>query len=84
MNKLLITLLTFTSLSFAQNTPCSGKKGGIDHCENGKFICKDGSVSGSKKMCSGYGDSTKTSSKKTSKQTNSTGAGSAFNPDASQ
>jgi hypothetical protein len=32
-------------------TPCSGKKGGVDHCENGKFICKDGTTSASKKVC---------------------------------
>jgi hypothetical protein len=32
-------------------TPCSGKKGGVDRCENGKFICKDGSTSASKKIC---------------------------------
>ena len=35
----------------AQNTPCSGKKGGISHCEKGKFVCKDGSISKSKKIC---------------------------------
>lgn len=31
--------------------PCSGKKGGISHCSGGKFICKDGTVSASKKVC---------------------------------
>lgn len=36
----------------ARNYPCSGKKGGVSHCQAGKFICKDGSVSGSKKICS--------------------------------
>lgn len=36
----------------AMNTPCSGKKGGVSHCAGGKFVCKDGSVSGSKKICS--------------------------------
>jgi hypothetical protein len=35
----------------ATRTPCSGKKGGVDRCENGKFICKDGSKSASKKIC---------------------------------
>jgi hypothetical protein len=35
----------------AANTPCSGKKGGVSHCYNGKFICKDGSMSQSKKTC---------------------------------
>nr|WP_314269834.1 hypothetical protein [uncultured Kingella sp.] len=31
--------------------PCSGKKGGISHCQGSKFICKDGTVSASKKIC---------------------------------
>lgn len=35
----------------ATRTPCSGKKGGVDRCENGKFVCKDGSKSASKKVC---------------------------------
>ena len=34
--------------------PCSGKKGGISHCSGGKFVCNDGTVSRSKKTCSGY------------------------------
>ena len=33
------------------NTPCSGKKGGVDHCEGSTFVCHDGSVSASKKSC---------------------------------
>ena len=32
--------------------PCSGKKGGISHCEGSTFVCNDGSVSASKKSCS--------------------------------
>lgn len=36
----------------AQNKPCSGKMGGIDHCsKDGKFVCKNGKISQSKKMC---------------------------------
>lgn len=35
----------------AQNTPCSGKMGGVSHCENGKFVCKNGKISQSKKTC---------------------------------
>ena len=31
--------------------PCSGKKGGINHCSKGKFVCNDGSISRSKKVC---------------------------------
>ena len=33
------------------NSPCSGRKGGIDHCQGETFICRDGSVSASKKSC---------------------------------
>ncbi|WP_350558901.1 hypothetical protein [Psychrobacter sp. CAL346-MNA-CIBAN-0220] len=36
----------------AQNIPCSGKMGGIDHCsKDGKFVCKNGKISKSKKIC---------------------------------
>ncbi|THK36774.1 hypothetical protein EHS39_17705 [Ensifer sp. MPMI2T] len=38
----------------AANEPCSGKKGGINHCQGSTFICNDGSVSGSKKDCQTY------------------------------
>lgn len=41
----------FTLAAAAANTPCSGKKGGISHCAGGKFVCHDGSISKSKKMC---------------------------------
>lgn len=40
------------SPALAANKPCSGKKGGISHCAGGKFVCNDGSISGSKKYCS--------------------------------
>ena len=40
--------------AFAANTPCSGHKGGISHCQGSTFICNDGSVSASKKNCSAY------------------------------
>jgi colicin import membrane protein len=57
--RLLITSLSCAALllalslpaSAATRAPCSGKKGGVDRCENGKFICKDGSKSASKKVC---------------------------------
>jgi hypothetical protein len=46
-------LLMVIPLSFgAGNTPCSGRKGGIDHCQGETFICRDGSVSASKASCS--------------------------------
>lgn len=90
MKKLLIPLLAISSITFAANTPCSGKKGGIDHCDGRKFICVDGSVSASKKICpAGFPvkNGTTTKSNKKTKATKSTptnsGAGSAFNPDAS-
>ncbi|MFV5376516.1 hypothetical protein [Acinetobacter calcoaceticus] len=48
-------LLVLSSISIAEagrgRQPCSGKKGGVSHCDNGKFVCKDGSVSASKKIC---------------------------------
>lgn len=42
--------------ALAANTPCSGKKGGISHCASGKFVCNDGSISASKKMCTAPGN----------------------------
>ncbi|GES47131.1 hypothetical protein RsS62_63830 [Rhizobium dioscoreae] len=47
-----LLLAPFTS--WAQNTPCSGHKGGINHCQGNTFVCNDGSVSGSKKSCPAY------------------------------
>ena len=35
------------------NYPCSGSKGGVAHCAGSKFLCNDGSISASKKICSG-------------------------------
>jgi len=53
-----ITLIILLTLSFVSITeagrgrqPCSGSKGGISHCDGSKFVCKDGSISGSKKIC---------------------------------
>ncbi|MDO5674809.1 MAG: hypothetical protein Q4G66_07840 [bacterium] len=53
-------LIVLASVLFAFNfaeakgrQPCDGKKGGISHCSNGKFICNDGTVSASKRVCSG-------------------------------
>lgn len=51
------------SLSFAAtagsnfkkpNKPCTGKKGGISHCEGRQFICRDGTKSQSKKDCQAF------------------------------
>ncbi|MFP3456460.1 hypothetical protein R0J89_09350 [Psychrobacter sp. SIMBA_152] len=37
----------------AQNYPCSKSMGGVSHCKDGKFVCKNGKISQSKKVCSG-------------------------------
>lgn len=46
---LLLALVSASTV--AANTPCSGKKGGIDRCDGDLFLCNDGSISGSKKSC---------------------------------
>lgn len=52
--------LVFTCLSAsAGNTPCSGSKGGIDHCAGATFICHDGSISASTRNCTAYTGSAK-------------------------
>ena len=51
---LLIGLLALPFIAHATNTPCSGKKGGISHCDSSTFVCNDGSTSASKKDCSVY------------------------------
>lgn len=35
----------------AQNYPCSQSMGGVSHCKDGKFVCKNGKISKSKKVC---------------------------------
>lgn len=57
MEKIILGLILIVgSISIAEagkgRQPCSGKKGGISHCEGKKFVCNDGSISGSKKICS--------------------------------
>ncbi|WP_446699030.1 YdcA family protein [Acinetobacter gerneri] len=50
----LIITLGFASVADAGRgrQPCSGSKGGISHCQGSKFVCNDGSISASKKVCS--------------------------------
>lgn len=48
---LAFTCLCYTSCSYAGRQPCSGKKGGIQKCVNGKFLCNNGTYSKSKKTC---------------------------------
>lgn len=52
----LILFLIVSSDAYAQRgrKPCSGKKGGISHCQGTKYVCKDGSISASKKSCNRY------------------------------
>lgn len=57
MKQLILSLLlVLSSLSVAEagrgRQPCSGKKGGVSHCDGSKFVCNDGSISASKKICS--------------------------------
>ncbi|MGM7368481.1 hypothetical protein GNY86_20310 [Acinetobacter baumannii] len=53
---ILSLLLVLSSLSVAEagrgRQPCSGKKGGVSHCDGSKFVFNDGSISASKKICS--------------------------------
>lgn len=61
MKKILSILMLASSFAMVANMaeaskgrqPCSGKKGGISHCtKGGKFVCNDGTISKSKKVCS--------------------------------
>lgn len=45
---LLAIVFALSQPSLAANKPCSGRKGGISHCAGDKFVCNDGSISGSK------------------------------------
>ena len=52
-----VLLALLSASAVAGNTPCSGKKGGIDRCDGDLFLCNDGSISGSKKSCAAmYGN----------------------------
>jgi hypothetical protein len=58
MKSMLLSLLVFAFITLpisqaqAKNTPCSGKMGGVSHCsKDGKFVCKNGKISQSKKTC---------------------------------
>ena len=65
---LIVASFALMPVANAKNRPCSGKKGGIASCTtDGKYVCNNGSISQSKKMC---GSSTSISS--ISKSTNKT------------
>lgn len=51
--RLLVLFALTMAMGALANTPCSGAKGGVHHCANGRFVCNDGSVSASKRVCSG-------------------------------
>ena len=52
-----LLLALSSAATWAGNTPCSGKKGGIDRCDGDLSVCNDGSISGSKKSCAAlFGD----------------------------
>lgn len=54
--RILITIIIVCGIAGAAEArgraPCSGKKGGVSHCLGKFFVCKDGSTSQSKKVCS--------------------------------
>lgn len=52
MKLLAIVFAMLAVTTYAQNTPCSGKKGGVAACtKDGKFMCQNGTISQSKKVC---------------------------------
>lgn len=58
MNRIALAALTAVFLSTSAmaayhqpNKPCTGKKRGISHCDGKRFVCRDASVSQSKKDC---------------------------------
>jgi hypothetical protein len=48
----IFAILLSASPSLATNAPCSGSKGGVSHCDGRRFVCKDGSISRSRRDCS--------------------------------
>ncbi len=53
---LLLACAAVTLPAAAANTPCSGRKGGVSHCQGAAFVCNDGSVSASKRSCRASSD----------------------------
>ena len=48
----LLVVALFATAAHAANYPCSGKKGGVERCIGEQFLCRDGSISASKRVCS--------------------------------
>lgn len=44
-------LIALSGSALAGGLPCSGARGGIIGCDGGAFMCADGAVSKSKKIC---------------------------------
>lgn len=51
MRVALVLCLALSLPAQAANTPCSRGKGGVAYCLDGKFICRDGSMSASRRVC---------------------------------
>ena len=49
---LVLLLVVAAGAVHSQNYPCSGRKGGVSHCEGKFFVCNDGTASQSKRNCS--------------------------------
>lgn len=50
----LIIGLSLSQPAEARNYPCSKSKGGVSHCTtDGRFVCNNGTLSASKKRCTG-------------------------------
>jgi hypothetical protein len=47
-----VLLVLLSTQTHAANYPCSGSKGGVSHCAGPRFVCNDGSISASKRVCS--------------------------------
>lgn len=67
---LTLSLVLLSMNSWAANQPCSGKKGGISHCDGTQFVCNDGSVSKSTKDCQKYMSGSSDTAASTSTTTN--------------
>ncbi len=48
---LMLAAMLFSTAALAANYPCSGKKGGVERCVGEQFLCRDGSISASKRIC---------------------------------
>ncbi|VVE72225.1 hypothetical protein PAN31117_04322 [Pandoraea anapnoica] len=62
---LLFLAMCVSAFAHAANYPCSGSKGGIERCVGEQFLCRDGSISASKRICSMPGTSAPALSPKT-------------------